>query len=286
MVTGQRIAVLALGGVALIAAPTTAAERPRAISVGICLKVADLEVAQAAGYDYVELSASEVNGLGDAEFQALVARVRASPVPVRAANVFLPGTLKVTGPQVDVSRQAEHVERTVGRLSALGVETLVFGSGKARQVPEGFSREEAFSQLVAFGRLAAEAASRKGIVVVLEPLRRQETNIINTAREGLVLVDAVDRPAFQIMVDFYHLTLEGEDPAVLVTAGRRVRHVHVANPDGRVFPRVETEAAYGPFFARLREIGYTGGVSVEAGTKDLPVDARASAVLLRNLLAR
>jgi hypothetical protein len=96
--------------------------------------------------------------------------------------------------QVDVSRPAEHVERTVGRLSALGVETLVFGSGKARQVPEGFSREEALSQLVAFGRLAAEAASRTGIVVVLEPLRRQETNIINTAREGLALVDTVGLP--------------------------------------------------------------------------------------------
>jgi D-psicose/D-tagatose/L-ribulose 3-epimerase len=275
MVTGRRIAAFALGGAALVAVPAQAAERPKAMSLGLCLKVADLELAQGAGYDYVELSASEVNALGDAEFQTLVARVKASPIPVRAANVFLPGTLKVTGPQLDVARQTEHVERTLGRLSALGVETLVFGSGKAREVPEGFSREEAFAQLVAFGRLAAEAASRKGIVVVLEPLRRQETNIINTAGEGLKLVDAVDRPAFQIMVDFYHLTLEGEDPAVLVTAGRRLRHIHVANPDGRVFPRVETEAAYAPFFARLREIGYTGGVSVEAGTKDLPGDARA-----------
>jgi sugar phosphate isomerase/epimerase len=245
--------------------------------------VADLDAAREAGYDYIEVSAQEVSGLSDTDFEALVARVKASPVPVRAANVFLPGSLKLTGPQVDAARQAQEVDRVLTRLSALGVRTIVFGSGKAREIPEGFSREEAFRQLVAFGQLAAEAAARKGIVIALEPLRRQETNVINTAAEGLELVEAVDRPAFQLLVDFYHLTVEGEDPAVLVRAGRRLRHVHVANPTGRVFPREGTEAAYAPFFARLREIGYTGGVSVEAGTKDLAGDAKASLALLRKL---
>ena len=285
MVSGYATTALALCGLTLGVATAHAAGTQKA-SVGLCVKLADLEVAGNAGYDYAEVSAQEVSGLGDAEFEALVARVKALPVPVRAANVFLPGTLKVTGPQVDAARQAEVVERVMTRLSALGVKTLVFGSGKAREVPEGFSREEAFSQLVAFGRLAAAAAERKGIVIVLEPLRRQETNIINTEAEGLKLVEAVGRPSFQILVDFYHLTLEGEDPAVLVQSGSRLRHVHVANPTGRVFPREESEAAYAPFFARLREIGYSGGVSVEAGTKDLPADAKASVALLRTLLAR
>ena len=60
--------------------------------------------------------------------------------------------------------------------------------------------------------------------------------------------------------------------------------MHVANPTGRVFPREQNEAAYGPFFAHLRAIGYTGGVSVEANTRDLAADAPASAALLRKLL--
>lgn len=276
---------LALCGVFWASTPAAAASS-KGPSIGLCVKLADLDVAREAGYDYVEVAAGEVNALSDADFETLVARVKASPLPVRSANLFLPGTLKVTGPQIDVAQQTAHVERTMARLSALGVKTLVFGSGRSREVPEGFSREAAFDQLVAFGRLAAGAAERQGLVIALEPLRRQETNIINTAGEGLRLVEAVDLPAFQILVDFYHLTLEGEDPAVIVTAGKRLRHVHVANPEGRVFPRDEAEAAYAPFFARLREIGYTGGVSVEAGTKDLPADAKASALLLRNLLAK
>jgi sugar phosphate isomerase/epimerase len=255
------------------------------MGIGLCVRLADVEAARDAGYDYVELSAQEVAGLGEEDFRAAVTRVTASGIPARTANLFLPGSLKVTGPAVDGARLAEHVERTLSRLAMLGVETLVFGSGKAREVPEGFSRDEAWQQLVSFGRLAAGVAAKHGIVIALEPLRRQETNIVNTAAEGLTLVEAVDRPAFQLLVDFYHLTIETEDPAVVVRAGRRLRHVHIANPDGRVFPQEAAEAAYASFFARLREVGYSGGVSVEAGTKDLATDARRSAALLRRLLA-
>jgi D-psicose/D-tagatose/L-ribulose 3-epimerase len=277
------IGTVALSGAVLAVAASGADAKP--MGIGLCVRLADVDVARDAGYDYVELSAQEVAGLGEADFRSAAARLKASGIPARTANLFLPGSLKVTGPSVDAARLAEHVERTLARLAALGAETLVFGSGRAREVPEGFSRDEAWQQLVSFGRLAADVAARKGLVIALEPLRRQETNIVNTAAEGLALVEAVDRPAFQLLVDFYHLTVEAEDPAVVVRVGKRLRHVHIANPEGRVFPRDAGEAAYAPFFARLREVGYTGGVSVEAGTTDLAADAQRSAALLRTLLA-
>jgi D-psicose/D-tagatose/L-ribulose 3-epimerase len=279
----REIRSVGLGLAALVASAASAAES-KPLGIGLCVRLADVAVARDAGYDYVELSAQEVAGLGEGDFQSAAARLKASGIPARTANLFLPGSLKVTGPAVDAARLADHVERTLGRLAALGVETLVFGSGKAREVPEGFSRDEARRQLVSFGRLAADVAAQKGLVIALEPLRRQETNIVNTAAEGLALVEAVDRPAFQLLVDFYHLTVEAEDPAVVVRAGSRLRHVHIANPEGRVFPRDAAEAAYTPFFARLKEIGYTGGVSVEAGTTDLATDARRSAAFLRTIL--
>jgi sugar phosphate isomerase/epimerase len=71
------------------------------------------------------------------------------------------------------------------------VRILCFGSGGARRVPDGFSKDEAFAQLVAFGTRIAPEAKAHGITVVIEPLRRQETNIINTAAEGFALVKAV-----------------------------------------------------------------------------------------------
>src|SRR5439155_18475325 len=107
--------------------------------------------------------------------------------------------LKVTGPQIDTEAQMAHVRKALSRLSKLGVEVLVFGSGGARRVPDGFAKEEAFKQLVDFGRRAAREARGHGITIAIEPLRKQETNIKNTAGEGLELVNAVADPNFQLM---------------------------------------------------------------------------------------
>ena len=157
----------------------------------------------------------------------------------------------------------------------------MFGSGGARRVPDGFSRDDAFKQLVDFGRRAAAEARRHDITIAIEPLRRQETNIINSAAEGLELVNAVDDPGFQLMIDFYHLASEGEDPAIVLRAREHIRHLHMANPRGRVFPLAWDEFDYAPFFANLRAIGYDRRISVEATTKEMPVEAPQAIALLR-----
>ena len=137
-------------------------------------------------------------------------------------------------------------------------------------MPDGFPKEEAFKQLVDFGKRIAPEAQANGITVVIEPLRRQETNIINTAGEGLALVKAVNDPNFELLIDFYHLASEKEDPAIIIEAKDHLRHLHMANPQGRVFPLTWEEFDYAPFFANLREIGYAGRISVEASSKDFP----------------
>jgi sugar phosphate isomerase/epimerase len=158
---------------------------------------------------------------------------------------------------------------------------VVFGSGGARRVPDGFPTDQAFQQLVEFGRRIAPEARARGITITVEPQRREETNIINSAAEGLDLVNAIGDPNFQLMIDFYHLASEKEDAAIIVRAGAHIRHLHTANPEGRVFPRTWGEYDYAPFFAALRTIGYDKRISVEASTKDLPADAPLAIALLR-----
>lgn len=88
------------------------------------------------------------------------------------------------------------------------------------------------------------------------------------------------------MVDFYHLASEKEDPAVIIRGREHIRHLHVANPQGRVFPLKWEEYDYAPFFASLRKIGYDKRISVEASTKDFPADAPQAIALLRGAFAR
>jgi D-psicose/D-tagatose/L-ribulose 3-epimerase len=266
----------------LAAAGSTAQTRP--IQVGYCTPLANLDAAKAAGFDYVELATSEIAALSDADFEQAAARIRQAGLPVPAMNLFLPATLKVTGPDINRDQQMAYVTKAFTRLARLGTTIVVFGSGGARRIPAGFPKEQAIQQLVEFGRRIAPEARARGITIAVEPLRPEETNIINSAAEGLALVNSVADPNFQLMVDFYHLASVKEDPAIIVRARDHIRHVHMANPEGRIFPRVFDEYDYAPFFAALRAIGYDKRISVEASTKSLETDAPVAIALLRKAI--
>lgn len=249
--------------------------------IGYCTGIGSAAAAKAAGFDYVELGTSEIAGMSDADFDKAAGAFRQLAFPAPVANLFLPATIRLTGPTLDLDAQMTYVRRALDRMASLGTTTIVFGSGGARRVPDGYDQEQAFAQLVDFGKRVAPEAGRRGITIAIEPLRRQECNIINTAAEGLRLVTAIGHPNFQLMIDFYHLASESEDPAIVIRAREHLRHLHMANPQGRVFPREWTEYDYTRFFANLREIGYKGRMSVEASAKDLAADAPFAIALLR-----
>jgi sugar phosphate isomerase/epimerase len=281
MKTAQLFVALAV--LSISSAPLQA---PTKVRVGYCTGLKNLEAAKAAGFEYVELSATEIASLSDADFDAAAARIKQLGIATPAANLLLPSTMKVTGPGTNPEEQMAHVRKAFTRLSKLGTEVVVFGSGGARRVPEGFPKEEAFKQLVDFGRRAAREARATGITIAIEPLRKQETNIINTAAEGLELVHAIDDPNFQLMIDFYHLASEREDPAIVLLAKDHIRHLHMANPQGRVFPQKWEEFDYAPFFANLRAIGYDKRISVEGSTTDLAAQGPPAVALLHKAFER
>ena len=259
---------------------------PSKVRVGYCTALKNLDAAKAAGFDYVELGTTEIASLSDADYDAAAAHIKQLGIATPAANLFLPSTMKVTGPVTDPAAQMAHVRKAFERLEKLGVDVVVFGSGGARRVPEGFAKEDAFKQLVDFGRRVAQEARTHNITIAVEPLRRQETNIINSAAEGLELVNAIDHPNFQLMIDFYHLASEREDPAIVLRAREHIRHLHMANPQGRVYPLAWDEYDYAPFFANLRTIGYDKRMSIEASTKDFPIEAPRAIALVRRAFDR
>jgi D-psicose/D-tagatose/L-ribulose 3-epimerase len=253
----------------------------RDVRIGYCTSLNNVPAARAAGFDYVELATTEIAALSESDFETAARTLAGVGLPTPVTNLFLPAALRVTGPEIDKDRQRAYVAKAFERVARLGVRTVVFGSGGARRVPDGFAREEAFRQLVDFGRRISPLARARDITVAVEPLRREETNIVNSAAEGLALVEAVDDSAFQLMVDFYHLASERENPDIIVRARAHLRHIHMANPNGRVFPLAWTEFDYEPFFASLRKVGYDQAISIEASTKALMTEAPQAIALLR-----
>jgi len=285
-VKSLNIFAVVLVGVLSAHLPPGVQPQARTVQVGLCTPLRNIAAAKAAGFDYLELGTSELAGLSDADFDKAAADIKALGLPIPATNLFLPATLKVTGPQLDREQQMAYVRKAFDRLSRLGTQIVVFGSGGARRVPDGFSKEEALKQLVDFGRRAAAEARARGITIAVEPLRREETNIINSAAEGLELVEAIGDPNFQLMIDFYHLASEHEDPAIVLRANQHIRHLHMANPQGRVYPAEWEEFDYAPFFANLKKIGYDKRISIEGSAKDFPREAPKAIALLRRAFER
>ena len=65
------------------------------VKVGYCTTLKNLDAAKAAGFEYAELSATEIANLPEPEFEAAAAHVRQLGIPTPTANLFLPAVLKV-----------------------------------------------------------------------------------------------------------------------------------------------------------------------------------------------
>lgn len=247
---------------------------------GVCGGPEMGQIAKQAGFDYFEWS---VGGLlhpreDEPVFIQALEQARAVELPCPAVNVFLPGDLKLTGPQVDWAAIETYLHTALRRAEQAGIEVIVFGSGGARRIPDGFDRQHAWDQLVRFGRLLGPIAADHGVTIALEPLNQGETNVINTVTEGAKLVKDVQHPAFRLLVDGYHWAKDGETAEGIMAAKDLLVHAHTATVEGRRPPTPEDDCA--PFMITLKQAGYDGRVSIEGNITDPAIELpRALAVM-------
>jgi sugar phosphate isomerase/epimerase len=243
--------------------------------------VEDLEVLARIGFDYIELSLADVAALPPPAFRSLKQHLRGGGIPCEACNHFFPECVRLTGSGARLAAALEYAVAAMERAASLGVRIIVFGSSGARNVPPGFSKDIAWKQIVELLQHLGPIAAQHGITISIEPMSRRESNIINRAAEGLLLVREVNHPNIQLLIDYYHLMLEKENPDIILTAGPALRHVHFAEVAGRVFP-TEEKKDYALFFDSLRQAGYEGRCSLEGYTCDFAAEAsRAFALLTR-----
>jgi len=240
---------------------------------GICCSADLAPTAAEAGYAFVE---SSVGALlkpreDDDAFAAAVDAMRKGGLPCPVVNCFVPGDLKITGPTADLGALEAYVTKAFQRAQQADVDTIVFGSGGARRIPDEFDRQTAHEQIVAFCRMLAPIAEAHGVTVVVEPLNLAECNVLTTVGESAALVREVDHPALRLLVDGYHLLKDDDALADIVANGDLLRHVHLATVPTRVFPGSEP-CDLGPFFQALVDAGYTGRVSIEAKIQDAPTE--------------
>jgi len=244
------------------------------MKIGVCASADQAARAKAAGCEYIELNFTTVARLSEGEFAQAAAALEAADLRSEAMNCFIPGDFNLFTLECGAALEA-YIRGGMARAKALGTEAIVFGSSGARKLPEGVGKPEGLPKLLPWFKLAGELAEEMGLTVVIEPLSYREDNAVNTVLEGLALMRQVGTPGLRLLADLNHMGVNGEDCADILQAGADLRHCHIANPVGRVYPLPGDGYDYAPFFAALRGVNYAGRLSIEAkpvnGPEDLPV---------------
>jgi len=235
---------------------------------GICCNPELTESVRKAGFDFFEwnVAAFLKPRESDEAFAATLALVQKAALPCPVVNCFIPSDLKITGPVVDIKTLEQFVQVACARARVAGVDTIVFGSGGARRVPEGFERNKARQQIADFCRMLAPVAGAHGITIVLEPLYHKACNVLNKVSECAELVREVNHPAFRLLVDSFHFLYDHDALEDIIANGPLLAHVHIATVPCRLPPGAE-KCDLLPFFEALIRGGYNRRIAIES---DLP----------------
>jgi D-psicose/D-tagatose/L-ribulose 3-epimerase len=138
-------------------------------------------------------------------------------------------------------------------------------------------RERDLELLVQQLRGLAEYADDHGVVLCIEPLNRFETSLLNLASQVVKVVDRVDHPGCQAMLDTFHMNIEEQSLGDAIRAvGPRLRHFHSCEND-RGTPG-KGHVPWSDVASALRDINYDGPVVIETFSAQIEDIARAAAI--------
>jgi len=253
------------------------------MKIGICTSLEKAQLAVDAGFDFVELSVSQMMaGRWDAilppwdtsEYEGL---------PIEACNLFFPGGVKLfTSNWEERFPVIVYLNQARQLLTQIGVSIGVVGSGNQRRCPPDvsfphkgdpwdylYSDSESPEEILA--RWLAATSGPPGTVFAPESLERSESNVgVDCASFSRIL----NKHGVGYTADAYHLLKEWEsegregglsEPSKEFWADQLPHaplHTHLAQLEGRRFPQPNDPMLIG-FFDRLRDLGFNERVSLE-----------------------
>jgi sugar phosphate isomerase/epimerase len=213
------------------------------------------------GYDGVEPAVRDP-GLVDRD--SLIATVSKHGMTIPAIGTGQAwGEERLSFTDADAKVRQQAVERIAAHVPLAKKAGAVIIIGLVRGiVQDGVSESQAREWMFSSFKTCVEIAGKEGVRIAFEPLNRYETPLLNTAREGLELIDRVGADNLGLLLDTFHMNIE--EPAIeesIKTCGKRIFHFHVADSN-RWYPGAG-HLDFRKILETLISTGYTGFVSGE-----------------------
>jgi sugar phosphate isomerase/epimerase len=111
-------------------------------------------------------------------------------------------------------------------------------------------------------REIAPVAESEGVMLILEPLNRYESQFIQRLDQAYKVCAAVGSPNIRFMADFFHMNIEEVDMGKAIEAtAEYLGYVHLA--DSHRYQPGSGHLDFGPGLAALKRIGYDGFMTLE-----------------------
>ena len=184
--------------------------------------------------------------------------------------------LTLTSPDAEVRKKAVgFIESVINLAGSFGAPAII-GSMQGRH-GEGVDKAKAVAYLVECLNPLGEQARKYGVPLLLEPLNRYETNLINTVDDGVSLLGSLTTDNVKLLVDLFHMNIEEADVAAAIRAGAdAIAHVHFVDSNRR--PAGFGHTNFAPIAAALRDIQFNGYLSAEALPYPDPVAAASRTI--------
>lgn len=156
----------------------------------------------------------------------------------------------------------DHFKRQIDVAHNMQADYLVLSPcapGKA--VPLGNGQED-WDAAIASIRTLASYADERGVDLMLEPLNRYESCLLNNARQGKRFVEEVNAPNVKTMLDTFHMNIEETNlKAPFVELGDALGHIHVADTNRGGLGR--GRLPFDEVVSGIQASGYDGTMTLE-----------------------
>lgn len=167
--------------------------------------------------------------------------------------------LSFTNPDIEIRRKAiERIKLHVQLAKELNAHVII---GLVRgQIKKELSVDQQEQWLIeAFTECASED---KSVKLVIEPINRYETNIINTIESGLEFIEKAEMDNIGLLLDTFHMNIE--EPSIVDSirlAKNKCFHFHIADSN-RWYPGAG-HIDFQEIVNTLKDIGYNGFMTAE-----------------------
>ena len=216
-----------------------------------------IAAAKASGMDFIEIALLDP-GSTDADLGRRLLEEAALPA---VCSLGLPEAVWASrNPEGAVDFLSLAIEKAAG-LGAAALTGVTYGGiGERSGYPPTQSELDNVARALS---QAARLAKARGLAFGIEPVNRYESHLINTAAQGVALIERVGAENMFLHLDTYHMNIEEKGAGNGIIQGRdHLRYIHLSESD-RGTPGAGT-CDWDEIFAALSAIGFDGGLAMES----------------------